>query len=555
MFTRFLITLKDYKKSYLRYDIVAGIMVAALTIPVAMGYAQIAGLPPIYGLYASILPLLGYAFFATSRHLIITPDSAASAITGSVVVSLGFALGSPDVLSIAPVLTFFAAAFLLLFAVLKAGRFASFISTPVISGFLSGLGLFVILGQIPKALGIEISGGTVFSQVGEILSSLPLVNVYSALLAGSTLLLVLLSKKFLPKIPMALIVLVVGTIMTFLFGLDGFGVTIVGEIPGGFPTLAIPDILNFPDLSMGILSGFVIAIVILSDSLLTAKSFALRNRTKIQENRELVAFSAANFLSAFSGASPVSASTSCTAVNEQYHGKTQMASIVAAGIIALLVTFFGSLLYYMPQPVLAGIIIAAVSGVVDVKRAKIWAAESRNEFWIWILSLAGVLFVGVIFGVLVGILLSFADVIRGITKPEEAYLGIIDGKRGFFNLKNHSNAHPLENIIIYRFGARLFFANISIFGAAIENAILQNPKAIIVDASGINDIDVTAAETLEFLIESAQKSGIGFYFAGIRADVESDLIDTGLEEFVKSGHTQKTIEDALTISQRNISAA
>ncbi|WNY26142.1 SulP family inorganic anion transporter [Methanolapillus millepedarum] len=545
MFNHIFITLKGYKKSYLKNDLIAGIVVAALTIPVAMGYAQIAGLPAIYGLYAAILPMIGYAFLATSKQLVMGPDSAASAITGSVVVSLGIALGSDDVLSIAPVLTFFAAVFLLLFAVLKAGRFASYISTPVVSGFLSGISLSVILRQIPKAMGVAIPDGSVFSQLWGILSEIPVLNIYALLLAVGTVLIVFFGKKFLPKLPMALVVLILGTVVTYVFGLDQLGVSIVGEIPKGLPSLMIPDLLSFPNLPMGILSGLIIAVVVFSDSIMTAKSFALKNRYDIDENRELFAFSAANFLSAFSGASPVSASTSCTASNDQYHGNTQAVSLVAAGVIAVVVAVFSGLLYYMPQPVLAGIIIAAVAGVVDVRLAKSLFKESRSEFWIWVISLGGVLFVGVLFGVLVGVILSFVDVIRGITAPTEAYLGKIEGKKGVYDLKSHKDAKPIDGIVIYRFSARLFFGNIDLFSKGIEKALTPKPKAVIVDASGINNIDVTASDSLEVLIKSLQEDGIEFYFAHIRSDVEQDLRNNDLGSLIDSGHTTKTIEEAL----------
>ncbi|MDV0447584.1 putative sulfate transporter [Methanosarcinaceae archaeon Ag5] len=551
LFDHVFVTLKGYKKSYLKNDIVAGIVVAALTIPVAMGYAQVAGLPAIYGLYAAILPMIGYAVFATSKQVIFEADSAASAITGSVVVSLGVALGSPEAMAIIPVLTFFTAVFLLLFGILKAGRFANYISTPVVSGFLSGIALSVILGQIPKAMGISSVDGGVLAKVLGIITEIPSLNIYAFLLAAGTFLAVYLGKKFLKKVPMALVALVIGTAVTYFFGLDQKGVTIVGSIPKGLPSLIIPDFASFPNISMGVLSGLIIAIVILSDSLMTAKSFAMKNRYKLDENREVFAFSAGNFLSAISGTVPVCTSTSCTASNDQYHGKTQMVSLVCAGVIALIVAFFSGLLYYMPQPVLSGIIIAAVVGIVDAKLAHVLFKDNRDEFWIWIISLIGVLFVGVLFGVLVGVILSFADVIRGIATPKQSYLGKVDGQPGFYDLASNKDAKPVDGFLIYRFGARLFFGNIEIFTKGIESALSSKPKAVIVDASGINNIDVTAGDSLKFLIKTLQDNGIDFYFARIRPDVEQDLRSNELDELIESGHTKRTIEEAILAAEKD----
>ncbi len=538
MFKYVLTSLKGYKKAYLKDDIIAGVIVAALTIPVAMGYAQIAGLPPVYGLYGSILPVIGYALFASNPQLIYGVDASAAAITGSLVATVGLAAGSQDVLDFVPVAAVCTGVFLILFAVLKLGRFAGYISAPVMSGFITGLSLSVMFSQLPKMFGLDASGliGT--------LQNITQLNATSLLLSVVTVAALLVCKKLLPKIPSSLLLMVAGTALTALLRLDKLGVVIVGDIPDGLPTLILPNFTG-PHTLAAVAGGFVLAVVIFADSLLTTTSFAIQGKYPIKPNRELFAFGASNLFAGFSGCSPTSASVSRTAAGKQYRAKTQLVSLVAAGVIALVCAFLSGLLYYMPQPLLSGIVFVALLGVLDFGALKALLHESKREAVIWIITAVGVLVLDVLPGVLIGVVLSFIHVIMKVSAPDAAYLGVIQGREGFFDMTRHKEAKPLPGISIFRFSARLFFANSERFQKGVRKAMNEKPRAIILDARGINSIDTTAADDLKNLLSDLDEAHIQYFFAEQTSDLVDDFSEKGLGFLQQNGRLKRSIEEAL----------
>ncbi len=541
-------SLKGYKKEYIKDDVIAGIVVAALTVPVAMGYAEVAGLPPVYGLYASIFPVIGYALFCSSRQLIFGMDAAASAITGSMLATLGIAAKSDAALTLAPVLSLFAGLFLVIFSLFKLGKLASFISRPVMSGFVSGISVSIMLGQIPKVLELPSDGTDFFGNLKDIFTNLTDINFLAVLLGAATIVLVLLGKKFLPKVPAALVILVIGTAVTAYFNLDKLGITVTGSIPNGFPPIGIPNILAIDDLWTTVVGGLVVAVVVFSDSLLDSNSFAIQGDYKIDDNQELRAFGIANVFASLSGTSPASASVSRTAASAQFHGKTQVVSLVAAGLMILIVLFLADLMYYLPQPVLSGIIIAALIGIIDLKTFRELHRRGRSEWIIWIVSFFGVLVIGVLAGVLIGVIMSFIDVIMRLTSPPRAFLGVLDGKDGYFDMKFNKRAHQLsKDIVIYRFTAPLIFANISFFEKDILGMLKEKdkPKTIIIEGNGISYIDSTALEELEDIIAKLNKENVNLYFADLIHRTADYLSTNGPEEFIKSCHIRKTIDDVV----------
>lgn len=549
MFSYILISFRNYKLRYLKDDLIAGIIVAALTIPVAMGYAGVAGLPPVYGLYASMLPVFGYILFASSPQLIFGADASACAITGSVIAAFGFVSGSQDAITAAVMLSLFTGLFLIIFAALKLGKFSEYISMPVMSGFMSGTALSIIFGQIPKILGINGSGNDFLGNLSAIASQIGKINILSTVLGCFTIILVVMGKKYLPKLPMPLIIMVLGTLLSSALRFDSYGVSVVGEIPEGLPQLSFPNLLKSGNISAYIGSALMIAIIVFADSLMAAQSFSAKNGYILDKNREVFAFGFSNILASISGCAPTSASVSRTAANEQFKGKTQMVSVVAIVVISVVVTFFSKVLYYMPQPVLGGIVFAALCSVVEISEISRLLRISRNEAVIWAASAVGVLVVGTLFGVIVGVFISFIDVIIRISTPPQAYLGVIDGQDGFFDLNTHKNAKAIPGIVIYRFSARLFFANIGIFKDGVQKALDEmHPQTIIFDASGINSLDATAADGLESLLSELDKQGVAYYFAGQTETLTKQLLE--LEFWAKDdiSHIKKTIQDALAVS-------
>ncbi len=521
----------------------AGLIVAALTIPVAMGYAGVAGLPPIYGLYASILPVLGYILFSSSPQLIFGMDASASAITGSFLAALGFVAGSQDAVGAAAVLSFFTALFLILFAVLKLGRFSEYISMPVMSGFISGTALSILFGQLPKILGIDAEGGNLIHSLASLFSQLASINWPSMLIGVATIALLLVGRRFFPKFPTVLAAMILGTLCTYLLRLDLVGVAVVGEIPLGLPPIQFPDLLHMDSLNTFVGVGLVMAVVIFADSLMSANSFAQRNDYELDSNREIFAFGFANLMSSLSGCSPTSASVSRTAASEQFHGKTKVVSLVAVAAVALVAAFLGGALYYMPQPLLGGIVFAALLGVVDLRVIRHLFRFNRSEAVIWVVSAAGVLVVGVLFGVVVGVVLSFIDVIIRMSQPKEAYLGVIPGRKGYFNLARHKKAQPIPDTVIYRFSARLFFANANTFSESVKEKVeAEDPHLLIIDASGINSIDATAADVLKQLFQELDEKKVTWWIAGQIDQINHQMRKLGLPV---EGHIAKTIEEAL----------
>ncbi|MBC1532585.1 SulP family inorganic anion transporter [Listeria seeligeri] len=545
MFKHIFLSLNGYKVSYLRNDVISGIGVAALTIPVAMGYAQVAGLPPIYGLYASFLPVIAYVIFASSPQLIFGIDATASAITGSIILgTAGLTAGSKEAIALAPVLAFFCAIFLILFSILKLGRFAKYISAPVLSGFISGLSVSIIMGQIPKIMGLKESGDSFFSSLGIIFGQFFQSNWLSLAMGVVTIIIVISCKKLIPKVPMSLVVLILGTMAAYFFKLDQYNVDIVGKIPVGFPSLGLPDFAA-SSWTLAIGGGLVCAIATFAGSLLPSESFAMRNKYTIDDNRELFAYGASNFVAAFSGCPPASASVSRTAANEQFRGKTQMVSIVAATIIALIVAFLSGLLYYMPQPVLSGIVFAALVGIIDLDVLKGLFKISRREATVWIVAAVGTLLVGVIFGVLLGIVLSFINVVSRSMQSPVAVLGVIEGRHGYFDLKRNPEAKSIPNIVIYRYSASLFFGNFGKFANGLKAAIQDDTKLVIFESSAIINIDTTSTESLKDLLKWLDERGIEYYFADIIDHLKTSFRKHDLGFIIDDGHTKKTVEDAL----------
>ena len=321
-------TLKNYKKEYLTGDIFAGIIVAAMTIPISMGY----------GLYGSILPLLFFAAFTTSGQFIFGVDAAPAAIAGSMLVTLGISSGSKEALAIIPVLALFTGLWLLLFYFLKAGKVLSYISTPVMGGFISGIAVTIILMQIPKLLGSSAGHGELFELVVKLVKACRQINVLSLLLGASTLAIILTAKKFCPRFPMAIVMMFAGAGAEKLFGLSKYGVKLLPQVSPGLPEIAVPGLIAV-DFTQVLGTSLTIAVVVMAETLLAENNFAFKNGYKINENQEILSCAMGNVASAFTGSCPVNGSVSRTAMGEQFRGRTQLMSIVAALSIVLVLIF------------------------------------------------------------------------------------------------------------------------------------------------------------------------------------------------------------------------
>lgn len=537
-------TLKNYDRKNLIKDIIAGIIIMAVSIPISMGYAQIAGLPAVYGIYGSVFPILAFALFSTSPQFIFGVDAAPAALVGSALLSLNIELGSDEAIAAVPVMTFFVAVWLLAFYFMKAGKLVNYISAPVMGGFITGICTTIILMQIPKIMGGSSGTGEFFELAEHIFETGKHINIPSVIMGVIALVILLVSKKLIPKFPMAVVLMFAGTIITLNMPIRDWGINTLSAVEPGLPKWSIPD-FSIISIQQTITISLSVAVVIMAETLLAENSFAQKNNYRINDNQEILAFSVGNFMAAFTGCCPINGSVSRTAMGEQYQAKTQLTGIVAGlSMIVLLICGTG-FIGYLPMPILTAIVISALLGATEFDlAARLWKL-SRTEFLIFVGAFLGVLLLGTINGVLIGIILSFTEMIIRTSKPSRCFLGIQPGHRHFRDLKEGNQIHAIEGVIIYRFSSNLFFANIGVLQRDIEDSIKPDTKAVILDASGIGSIDITAADRLAMLYKSLKEKGIRFYMTEHIAKVNEQIRTLGLGYMIEEGRVRRTIHIAL----------
>lgn len=541
---KFAHTLRNYDKRNLGKDILAGLIIMAVSIPISMGYAQIAGLPAVYGLYGSVFPILIFALFSTSPQFIFGVDAAPAALIGSALAGLNITSGSTEALAVVPMLTFFVALWLLIFSFLKAGKLVNYISAPVMGGFITGICSTIILMQVPKLMGGTAGVGEFPELAEHIAETAKNINVPAVILGVIALAILLISKKIIPKFPMAVVLMVIGAVLTAVLPLRDWGIQTLAAVEPGLPKWSLPDFSAVP-LKEAVTISLSVAVVIMAETLLAENSFAQKNRYQINDNQEIMAFSLGNFAAAFTGCCPINGSVSRTAMGEQYQAKTQLTGLVAGGSMIILLLCCTGFIGYLPIPVLTAIVISALLGATEFELVpRLWKV-SRTECFIFLGAFLGVLFLGTINGVLIGIILSFTEMIIRTAKPATCFLGIQPGHKHFRALKEGQQIHPISGVVIYRFSSNLFFANISVLQREIEAALKEDTKAVILDASGIGSMDITAADRLNLLSESLKEKGIRFYITEHISGLNTQMRKLGLGHLIENGNVRRTIHIAL----------
>ena len=537
-------TLRHYDKRNIGKDILAGIIIMAVSIPISMGYALIAGLPAVYGLYGSVFPILAFALLSTSPQFIFGVDAAPAALIGSALLTLNIEAGSKEAMAVVPVLTFFVAVWLLAFSFMKAGKLVNYISAPVMGGFITGICSTIILMQVPKILGGTAGTGEFFELAKHIGQTAKHVNVPSILLGTVSLVILLVAKKLIPKFPMAVVLMAAGACYTKFGNVQELGIQTLSKVETGLPKWQMPD-FSVVSIREAVTVSLSVAVVIMAETLLAENNFAQKNGYRIDDNQEIFAFSVGNFLAAFTGCCPINGSVSRTAMGEQYQGKTQLTSLVAGLSMIVLLLCGTGFIQYLPVPVLTAIVISALLGATEFDlMARLWKV-SRTECFIFLGAFFGVLLLGTINGVLIGILLSFAEVIIRTAKPSTCFLGIQPGHRHFRDLKESSQIHALSGVLVYRFSSNLFFANVQVLKNDIEDHIKPDTKAVILDAGGIGSLDITAADCLKRLHQSLKEKGIRFYMTEHISDMNEQLRKFGLGYLIEEGCVRRTIHIAL----------
>ena len=391
-------TLRNYDKNYLKQDIFSGIIIAAVSNPNSMGYAQISGLPAVYGLYGSVLPILLFAIFSTSRQFIFGVDAAPAALAGSALLTLGITPGSREALNYVTALALFTGLWLLFFYFIRADRMVGFISTPVMGGFISGIALTIILMQIPKLMGSSAGSGEIIELAEYIYSAARNIHWLSLLLGIITLLVIRLCKKFIPKFPIAILVMFLAVLCTIFLHIDTYGVQLLASVNRGLPALTFPDFSQI-DLTQAAGRGLMISLVVMAETLLAENNFAFRNGYPLEGRQEILACAAGNIASAIVGSCPVNGSISRTSMNEQYSGHSQVVSITAGITMTFLLLFFTGFIGFLPVPILTAIVISALMDVVEIHLCIRLFHQSQQEFHIFMAACISVLCLGTIYGV------------------------------------------------------------------------------------------------------------------------------------------------------------
>lgn len=514
-----LMALVRYKRADLPSDLAAGLSVAAVALPVGVAYAQLAGFDPVVGLYACIFPLLVYALLGSSRQLILGPDAATCALIATAIMPL--APNNPELyLALATGLTLFAGLFCVLASFLRFGALADFLSKPILVGFLNGVSLHILFGQLQKLLGFDAEGEHLLAQLSNLVWHINLTHLPTLSISILTFLVLLLLPRFLPRWPSSLLALVLAGLVVGLLGLDGHGVRVIGLVQPGLPSMSWP-IFPAEYLDEIITAAAGIAFVSFSSMMLTARSFADKNRYSINADRELTALGVADIASAMSGSFAVSGADSRTAMADSAGSKTHLAGVVAAFTIAIVLLWLTEPLRYVPEAALGAILIMASLSLLDIKILGWLLKFSRMEFALSIIVTLGVLWFGAFDAIILAVVLAVLRFVQLSARPLVEILGKIDGEPGFHSISRHPNATVEPGMMIVRFNAPLVFFNARYFEHAIQNAIAKKGpelKWLILDAMPITQIDVTGYWTMRELIEKLQSEGITFAIAGRRQE-------------------------------------
>lgn len=520
-----------YRAADLPHDFVAGLSVAAVALPVGVAYAQLAGFDPVVGLYSSILPLVAYALFGTSRQLVVGPDAATCALVAAAVAPL--AGGDEHLyLSLSMTLAFLAGIFCIGASFLRLGALADFLSRPILVGFLNGISLHIMLGQIGKVFGFGLEAPGIIPRFVEFLSKLGETHLPTLAVGLTAVAVMLVSPRVLPRLPAALIAIVVAGAVVALLGLDVHGVATIGAVPAGLPSLHIPQI---PLDSLGPLAGAAagIALMSFSSAMLTARSFAAKNRYDIDVDREFSALGAANIASAMSQGFAISGADSRTAMSDAAGGRTQVAGLVSAATIAAVLLFLTEPLQYVPIAALGAVLIKASLGLMDIATLKrLWRLDKR-ELAISLIATLGVIWVGAIDAILFAVALALIRFVQLVARPRVELLGQVKGYAGFHPIDHHSRAKTIPGLLLFRFNSSVVFFNAPYFKRQALKAIGEagpDLKWFVIDALPVTGSDITGLYALEDLHDELRRRGVELVIAGRRTQAVNWLKSVGMAE-------------------------
>ena len=540
--------ISSYRRQWLLKDVIAGVVLTTLLVPQGMAYAELAGLPPITGLYTSILCLLGYAAFGPSRILVLGPDSSLGPMIAATILPLMAAKGDAKrAVALASVLAIMVAAIMILAAVAKLGFIADLISKPTMIGYMNGLALTILIGQLPKLLGFKVEADDLIQEITGFVKGLANGDAVpaAATVGIAAVVLIVVLQRWLPKVPAVLIAVVLAIAATTVFHLADHGVSLVGVLPKGFPPLTIPSV-RLSDLGPLFAGALGIALVSLADTISTASAFAARTGQEVRGNGEMIGIGAANLAAGLFQGFPVSTSGSRTAVAERSGAKTQLAGVTGAALIILMIVLVPGLFRNLPQPALAAVVITAALSLADIPATvRLWR-QRKAEFLLSIAAFLGVALLGVLPGIVIAVVLSILNVFRRAWWPYATVLGRVEGVEGYHDIHFYPEAEHLPGLVIYRFDGPLFFANATRFRDEIRRLAQAEPKPswILIAAEPVTDVDTTAADMLTELDEALNAQGISLVFAELKDPVRAKIERYGLTRTIDPHHFFPTITAA-----------
>jgi high affinity sulfate transporter 1 len=522
---------RTYRGEWFRSDLVAGLSVAAVALPIGIAYAQLAGFPPVVGIYSAILPAVAYALFGSSRQLIVNPDAAACAIVAATVAPLaaGDAVRYLD-LSIA--LTFLTAVLCIAGGIAGLGIIADFLSRPILTGYLNGIALSIIVGQLGNLLGFEVASGGFFRTLAAVIPRLSETHIATFIVGLSLFVLLRVLRHRSPKMPAPLIAAALGIGVVYVLGLERQGVGVVGAVPAGFPAPRVPSV-STSELWPLVVGACGIVLVSFCSMMTTARGFAAKNGYAIDVNQDMIALGVSDLASAFNRGFVVSGADSRTAVADATGGKTQVTSLVAAATMAAVLLFFTRPLAHLPTAALAAILVSSTLGLFDVSSLRRYYRISRTEFWLSVVAMLGVMTVGVLPGVLIAVGLALLRLLRLASRPHDVVLGLVQEKDDVYSAVEEEGGRTIPGLIIYRFDSSLLFFNADYFKDRVR-AIIRNantkPKCFLFDVESVPVLDISGADALEELRTELARMGIVLAIARAKGLFRVMLDRSGVSE-------------------------
>jgi high affinity sulfate transporter 1 len=518
-------TLRQYEPSWLRHDIVAGLVMTTMLVPVGIAYAEASGVPGINGLYATIVPLLAYAVFGPSRIIVLGPDSALAAVILAVVLPLS--AGDPQrAVAVAGMMAIVSGVVCVAAGLARLGFITELLSKPIRYGYMNGIALTVVLSQIPKLFGFSVSADGPIRQALGIVEKVIAgsTNLVTLAVGASTLALILVLKGR-PRVPAILIAVTAATVGVAVFDLATSGISVLGPLPQGLPTprLPISDVASLTPVLMG---GLAVALVSFADTSVLSRTYAARLRAPVDPNQEMVGLGVANLAAGFFQGFPISSSSSRTPVAEAAGARTQLTGVVGALAIALLLMLAPNLLQYLPHTALAAVVIASAIGLFEVSDLRRIYRIQRWEFWLSMACFAGVATLGAIPGIALAIVMAVIEFLWDGWRPHSAVLGRVDRVKGYHDITRYPEARLIPGLVLFRWDAPLFFANAELFHERVLDAVASSPTPVswlVVAAEPVTSVDVTAADVVCELDDTLHSAGIQLCFAEMKDPVKDKL--------------------------------